>query len=262
MDSRKLLWANNKYSSVVCQIDYPIRADCLQGFLATMIWLITPTDIVSQKTIIVSKFEVPGNCPVLVFEKNYETAINKAYENLVDRLEEEHRIIIKKHGWKIVGKGIHLPEKKYFMKELDKIEIYNWKYLTKYNTKTKPNKSRMRIKDLVVAKVDKDQLKQYSDTDLARLLKKEEPTLSKIGTDSIRKTINALRHEHGIAPAPLYIQKQKNIQKEIETMLKRYPTLNNSSIMRKVRLTPAGKIYGVSTVRNFITNMIEKGELN
>lgn len=120
----------------------------------------------------------------------------------------------------------------------------------------------MRIKDLVVAKVGKSRLKQHSDTDLARLLKKEEPTLLKIGTDSIRKTINNLRHEYGIAPAPFYIQKRKNIKKEIETMLKRYPTLNNSSIMRKVRLTPAGKVYSAGTVRTFITNIMQKGELN
>lgn len=127
-------WVNRPYALKICQIEFPITADCLEGVLATKMWHITK-EAPQVNKIIYAKYKTPHNRNPDVFKKLHAKDLHDAYLELMDRLGEEKEDT-RKLGWRVVGKGVELPTKREVLKELGREDNEYYKYKTKYSAQT------------------------------------------------------------------------------------------------------------------------------
>lgn len=134
MDNLKPCWADQPFGSKICQVNFPIRSDCLTWVLATMVWWITPTDITAKTRIICTKGETPGCLPPAGFNITHLTDMKRSYKYLMFILRRE-QAEIKDIGWGVIKSGVALPNINAVLEYL-KVPEKNYdmyKYITKKN---------------------------------------------------------------------------------------------------------------------------------
>lgn len=138
MGNRKPCWVDQPFGSKICQVNFPIRADCLTWVLATMVWWITPKDNIPRTQIICTKGETPGSLPPAIFNKRHLKDMENTYNNLIYSLRREQMNTKDNIGWGVIKSGVALPNINAVLEYL-KVPEKNYdmyKYITKKNTKT------------------------------------------------------------------------------------------------------------------------------
>lgn len=86
----KPYWADQPFGSKICQVNFPIRSDCLTWVLATMVWWITPKDNIPRTQIICTKEETPGSLPPAIFNKRHLADMERSYQYLIFNLRAKY----------------------------------------------------------------------------------------------------------------------------------------------------------------------------
>lgn len=134
MDNRKPYWLDQPFGSKICQVNFPITADCLTWVLATMVWWITPKDNIPRTQVICTKGETPGSLPPAIFNKRHLADMERSYQYLIFNLRRE-QMNVKDIGWEVIKSGVALPNENAVLEYLKVPERdYNmYKYITKKN---------------------------------------------------------------------------------------------------------------------------------
>lgn len=108
MDNLKPYWADQPFGSKICQVNFPIRSDCLTWVLATMVWWITPKDNIPRTQVICTQGATPGNLPPAGFKVRHLEEMKRVYNNLIHALRRE-QMNVKDIGWGVIKSGVALP---------------------------------------------------------------------------------------------------------------------------------------------------------